>query len=230
MGRRSKRQPLPRPQHGASGRAQPAPTSERRTANWTLSSGRWRSSLTLLAITATVALGLVAVVHAVASGTEQGASAANTSASSSVSSGAVGSQAPAFTLTTLTGAPFTLASAHGHPVVLYFMATTCSSCVQGSAELAQAAQSAHVAGAQVVAIDVNAGDTRSELASFAQSTGVPASAPMIWGVDSNDSITRAYGVIALETTVVVNAQGRIAYESPGPVAPPQLVQLLQKAA
>ncbi|SRR5579875_765836 len=208
----------------------PAPTTRH-------SAGRWRSSFVSLVVAAIVALGLVTIVHAVASNSSGGGTPTAVSGFGGANSGAAGGStvasgklAPAFTLTTLSGASFSLASAHGHPVVLYFMATTCDTCVAGSQGLAQAVQSAHVAGAQAVAIDVNAGDSRSELAAFVQATGVPTNAPVVWGVDTNDRITQAYGVLTLETTVVINAQGYIAYENPGSVDPKQLAQIIQKAA
>lgn len=196
---------------------------------------RWRSSLVSLAVAAVAVLGLVIIVHAVITGGGAAAPAAaggsNTNAAGAPAAASVPSKmAPAFTLTSLAGTAFSLASAHGHPVVLYFMATTCGTCVQGSADLARSIQTADVAGAQAVAIDVNVSDTRSDLASFVQATGVSASAPIIWGVDAQDRIARAYGVQSLETTVVIDAQGHISYENPGPVAPAQLAQLVRQAA
>ena len=214
---------------------------------------RWQSVLVSLTVMAAVVLGLVALVHAVAgsgsatdttgttgAGSSLPTSDTTSSDATSASNGSNGSTgapggtagrqvAPAFTLTTLAGTPFSLASAHGHPVVLYFMATTCGTCVQGSQDLAQALKSAHVTGAQAVAIDINPNDSRADLASFVQATGVPASAPIVWGVDAQFRIARAYGVQTLETTVVIDAQGRLAYENPGPIGPQQLAQLVQKA-
>jgi cytochrome c biogenesis protein CcmG/thiol:disulfide interchange protein DsbE len=234
--RRPSQQSAPRGQaHQGSQPIAPRGSLRRRASIARRLAARWRSSLVSLAVVAVAILGLVTIVHAVTMGGGAAAPAAaggsSTSAAGAPAAASVPSKmAPAFTLTSLTGTPFSLASAHGHPVVLYFMATTCGTCVQGSADLARSIQSAHVAGAQAVAIDVNAGDTRSDLASFVQATGVPASAPVIWGVDAQDRIARAYGVQSLETTVVVDAQGHIAYENPGPVAPAQLAQLVRQAA
>jgi phosphoribosyl 1,2-cyclic phosphodiesterase len=71
-------------------------------------------------------------------------------------------------------------------VVLYFMSPTCATCAQGSRNLAQAALSVKTQGAEVLAIDVNPGDRPADLEAFVQSLGIPASAPVQWGVDPND--------------------------------------------
>lgn len=190
-----------------------------------------RSSLISLGVAFVVALGLIALVHALTTGSTQNATTASTTSRGEGGTGAAASSlAPAFTLNSLAGKPFTLASARGHPVVLYFMATTCSSCVHGSWSVAQAVETAHIAGARAVIIDVNASDTPADLEAFIQSTGVTADAPVVWGVDTNNRIAQAYDVLTLETTVVVDAQGRIAFESPGEVAWQQLYPIIQQAA
>jgi peroxiredoxin len=136
--------------------------------------------------------------------------------------------APDFTMATLSGTPFHLASQRGHGVVLYFMATTCGTCVQGSHDLVQALTASRAPGAQAVAIDLNAGDRAADLRGFVQATGIPANAPIVWGVDTNGTIARAYSVQVLKTTVVIDAQGHIAYTSAGPVPPAQLAQFVSR--
>jgi peroxiredoxin len=137
-----------------------------------------------------------------------------------------GSQAaPDFTLTTLSGTTFQLAAQQGHPVVLYFMATTCASCVQGSHNVAEALQSARATGAEVLAIDVNATDRPADLEAFIQSVGVPASAPIQWSIDTTGAIASAYQVQTLETTVVIDRHGQVAYRQDGSIPPPDLTHL-----
>ena len=138
--------------------------------------------------------------------------------------------APNFSVTTLAGTTFQLAAGLGHPVVLYFMATTCASCVQGSHNVAEALWSARATGAEVLAIDVNATDRPSDLQAFIQSVGVPASTPIQWGIDTTGAIASAYQVQTLETTVVIDRQGQIAYRSDGPVSPDQLAQIVRNLA
>ncbi len=140
------------------------------------------------------------------------------------------SSAPDFTLTTLGGGTFHLASQQGHVVVLYFMATGCADCEQGSHALAQTLLSAKVRGAQALAIDVNPGDRPADLQAFVQGVGIPASAPVRWGIDTTGAIARTYNVQTLETTVVIDPHGQIAYRSDGSVPPDQLAQIVRNLA
>src|SRR5258708_2277036 len=135
--------------------------------------------------------------------------------------------APDFTLPLLSGTSFHLAAKLGHPVVLYFMAPTCTSCAQGSRNLAQASLSLKTQGVEVLAIDVNPGDRPADLQAFVQGVGIPASAPMQWGVDPNDAIASAYNVQTLETMVVLDPHEQIAYRSDGSVSPEQLTQIVK---
>jgi peroxiredoxin len=155
-------------------------------------------------------------------------STAQTTGASNAASGQP-AQAPDFTLPLLRGGTFHLAGASGHPVVLYFMAPTCATCAQGSQQLAHVMQTAGVAGATALAIDVNAGDHPADLQAFVQSVGQPAATTLRWGIDSNDAIATAYGVQTLETMVVIDARGQIVARSDSPLPPDQLVQLLKQA-
>lgn len=161
---------------------------------------------------------------AVTSGTTNQATSAGNPSSTQAS------RAPDFTLTLLSGKTFQLTGERGHPVVLYFMATTCATCVQGSQQLAQGMQTANRAGATALAIDVNSGDRPTDLHAFVQSVGQPAASTLQWGIDGNDAIATTYGVQTLETMVVINAQGQIVARSASPIPPDQLAQLLKSAA
>jgi peroxiredoxin len=138
--------------------------------------------------------------------------------------------APDFTLSTLGGAPFHLASQRGHVVVLYFMSTTCATCVQGSYFVAVAMQEAQVPGARAIAIDMNPGDTAADVVAFEHTVGLPAKAPLLWAVDTQLTVSGSYGVLVLGTVYVVDGQGHIVYESDGSVALGPLVQVMQSHA
>ncbi len=140
------------------------------------------------------------------------------------------SSAPDFTLATLGGATFHLAGKLGHVVVLYFMATGCAGCEPGSHDLAQTLLSAKVRGAQALAIDLNTSDRPADLEAFVQSVGIPASAPVQWGIDTTGAIASAYSVQALETTIVIDPHGQVAYRSDGSVPPDQLAQIVRNVA
>ncbi len=76
-------------------------------------------------------------------------------------------------------------------------------------------------------IDLNDRDSAADLRAFAQDAGIPANVPVVWGMDSDGRIATGYSVQALETTVVIDAQGRLAYRSDGPVPTAQLAQTLK---
>jgi peroxiredoxin len=180
----------------------------------------------VLAMTLALLVGIIALVRAASLSTP---ASSNTATTTGASTGGT-SSAPDFTLPLLSGTTFHLAAKLGHPVVLYFMSPTCATCAQGSRNLAQASLSVKTQGAEVLAIDVNAGDHPADLEAFVQSDGIPASAPMQWGVDTNDAIASAYHVQALETTVVIDPHGQIAYRSDGSVPPEQLAQIVRNLA
>ncbi len=112
-------------------------------------------------------------------------------------------------------------------VVLYFMATGCAGCEPGSHDLAQTLLSAKVRGAEALAIDLNTGDRPADLQAFVQSVGIPASAPIQWGIDTTGAIASVYHVQTLETTVVIDPHGQIAYRSDSSLPPDQLAQIVR---
>src|SRR6266568_305159 len=186
----------------------------------------------VLAATLALLVGVFALVHA-----NNSTSAPARSVSSSTRTNTTGASttsrkpgAPDFTLTTLGGGAFHLASQQGHVVVLFFMSTGCAGCGSGSQDLAQALPPTKLGGAEVLAIDLNAGDRPADLEAFVQSIGIPASAPVQWGIDTTGAIASAYGVQALETTVVIDPHGQIAYRSDGSVPPEQLAQIVRNLA
>jgi peroxiredoxin len=178
-------------------------------------------------VTLAILVGLIAVVRAASESTPASSTTATTTAASTTSRAA---SAPDFTLATLAGTTFHLASQQGHVVVLYFMATGCADCEPGSHALAQTLLSAKVQGAEALAIDVNTSDRPADLEAFLQGIGIPTSAPVQWGIDTTGAIATAYHVQALETTVVIDPRGQIAYRSDGSVPPEQLAQIVRNLA
>ncbi len=214
----------PRATGGATS-AQPRKPSASRSAR-RFRRRRLFARIAVLAVTLALLVGIIAVVRVASLSTPSSSTTATTAGSSTGQS----QSAPDFTLPLLSGTTFHLASQQGHVVVLYFMAPTCATCAQGSRNLAQAAQSIKTEGAEALAIDVNPGDRPADLEAFIQSDGIPASAPMQWGIDRGDAIASAYNVQTLETTIVIDPHGRVAYRSDGAVPPDQLAQIVRKLA
>ena len=223
--------PAPDRPDGPAGDAQYTPQmAKRSTPRSPLRSALPR--IIVLAVTLALLVGVFALVHA-----NNSASAPVRSVSSSTGVQTTGasttsraSSAPDFTLAMLGGGAFHLASQQGHVVVLFFMATGCADCEPGSHDLAQALQSAKIRGAQALAIDVNSGDRPADLQAFVQGVGIKASAPIQWGIDTTGAIASAYNVQTLETTVVIDPHGQIAYRSDGAVPPEQLAQIVRNLA
>src|SRR5260370_20139279 len=124
----------------------------------------------MLTVTLALLVGVFALVHA-----NNSASAPVRSVSSSTGTHTTGastthasSLAPDFTLATLGGGAFHLASQQGHAVALYFMATGCVDCGPGSQDLAQTLLSAKVRGVEALAIDLNTGDRPADLQAIVQ--------------------------------------------------------------
>ncbi len=181
----------------------------------------------VLAVTLALLVGIIALVRAASLSAPVRSDVPTTTGASTTGRAPT---APDFTLPLLSGTTFHLAAKLGHPVVLYFMATTCESCVQGSRDLAQTFLSSKIQGAEALAIDLNSGDHPADLQAFVQGVGIPATAPIQWGIDTTGAIASAYGVQTLETTVVIDAHRQVAYRSNGSVPPEQLAQIVRNLA
>lgn len=113
-----------------------------------------------------------------------------------------GGRAPAFTLTATDGRKVSLAQLAGKPVVINFWATYCPPC---RAEMPLLERRAG-AGSGVQLVLVNEGDGREAARAFLTSIGVQQDALL----DSDLSVGREYGAVALPVTVFVRADGTIA--------------------
>ena len=113
-----------------------------------------------------------------------------------------GGKAPAFSLTSTDGSKVSLAGLTGRPLVINFWATYCPPC-RAEMPLLQK-RAGPQSGVQLVLIDE--GDSRQAARDFLDSLGIHQAALL----DSDLSVGRAYGAIALPTTVFVRADGTIA--------------------
>lgn len=122
-----------------------------------------------------------------------------------------GTAAPAFSLPRLGGgAPVTLASLRGSPVILNFFASWCPDC---RAELATIGDIAAQDSGRVVVIGVDSNDGKGAAAAKLLSAA-HASYPV--GVDTSADVAAKYLLTALPVTYFVNAQGRIVGSALGP--------------
>jgi cytochrome c biogenesis protein CcmG/thiol:disulfide interchange protein DsbE len=121
-----------------------------------------------------------------------------------------GTVAPAFSLPRLGGgAPVSLASYRGTPVVLNFFASWCSDC---RAELSAVATVARQSAGQVAVVGVDSNDTSTAAAQLLAQAG--ATYPV--AVDAQARVATAYLLSALPVTYFVDGQGRVVGATVGP--------------
>ncbi len=117
---------------------------------------RSRSRAAVLAVTAAALLATAACGNqATSSATPAGTAGSGSSAgSASAAPATVGAPSPAGTYTTLDGQTVDVASAHGTPTVLWFIAAGCSSCTASIPALADQLAALKADGVQVKVIDL----------------------------------------------------------------------------
>lgn len=121
-----------------------------------------------------------------------------------------GPVAPDVTATTLEGEQFSLAQQRGKPVLIFFMASWCTTCVPGAQDINQLTKTKDGQDLSLLVVDADAHDTPAALSAFRQQVGGPSK---YWAVDSKGQITQAFGVKALDTTILIDRQGHIAYRN-----------------
>jgi thiol-disulfide isomerase/thioredoxin len=182
-----------------------------------------------------IAAGGVAVL-AVA-GTVLGLHYANRPSNSAAASGsaavpAVGDPAPPGTFTTLAGQTVDVASLKGHPTLVWFVSTWCTSCQAGTQTMAAYLPKLAADGVKVDEVELYAdlGQSGPTLDSFSQQLAGPEATNPDWTFGtSSASLTRTYDPQSdLDIYYLLNAQGQVTYVngSPGSTMP----QLLAAAA
>jgi len=113
-----------------------------------------------------------------------------------------GDSAPPFTLRDMSGRAISLDSFRGRPVVLHFWATWCPHCVK---EMPLLEEMARAHGERSAILCVNLAEKKKKVAAYLQESHLTL--PVL--LDARGNVAQAYGVIALPTTIVVGADGRI---------------------
>lgn len=121
-----------------------------------------------------------------------------------------GPVAPDVTAQTLEGEQFSLQQQHGKPVLILFMASWCTTCVPGAKDINQLTKTKDGQDLSVLIVDADAHDTPAQLSAFRQQIGGPSK---YWAVDSKGQITQAFAVKTLDTTILIDRQGRVAYRN-----------------
>ncbi len=136
-----------------------------------------------------------------------------------------GAPAPDFRVTGLDGRTFQLSQARGKVVALYFAAAWCPTCVPEAQAWTQIYQQDHARGLEVVMLDVDTSEGAAQWADFRQRSG---NGHQLWALDKGLQIASAYGVTSLETSIIVDRQGRIAYRVGQTIPQDQLESAVEK--
>ena len=128
--------------------------------------------------------------------------------------------APQFSGTTLAGADVSLRQYAGRPVVINFFASWCAPC---KAEAPGLARLAHEFGPKVQMLGISIDDKPPGAKRFVSRYGW--SWPIVF--EPNDALAYRYGLIGKPTTIVVDQQGRIAWQHAGKIGSRPVADVLQ---
>jgi len=106
------------------------------------------------------------------------------------------------------GSVFDLAQERGNVVVLFFMAAWCTTCIPEARALNALYGEYGDRGLRIVAIDIDPRDTEKQLARFRRLAG---NSRHLWARDIEQNVIRTYGVRTLDTTIVIDRTGKVAY-------------------
>jgi len=127
--------------------------------------------------------------------------------------------APAFDRAALTGQPVDLRRFSGKPVVINFFASNCAPCRQEAAGLAKLGRDF---GSKVQMVGIAIDDKRPGAMRFV--SHYHWTWPIVF--DPDDDLAYKYGLYGKPTTVVVDQQGRIAWQHAGKIGTQPIAQVL----
>ncbi len=106
------------------------------------------------------------------------------------------------------GSVFNLTEEQGSVVVLFFMAAWCPTCVPESRALARLHEDYADRGVRIIVLDVDQRETEEHLRRFRARAG---NGRHLWAMDSGYQVAKPYRVRSLDTTVVIDQEGRVAF-------------------
>lgn len=118
-----------------------------------------------------------------------------------------------FTVTTLDGEEFELADRRGDVVALYFMAGWCATCIPEAQAWADLYPEYRGEGLDLLIVSSDPSDTPASIAGFQDRAGID---PLPWAIDKDGTVTRSLDVSALDSTVIIDRDGSVAFRDAAP--------------
>ena len=132
--------------------------------------------------------------------------------------------APDFTFTTVDNKTISLSSLRGSPVIMSFVLTV--GCVPCKAEALNIRAAQKEVNLKVIQIGISPYESEDDLRDFRKNFG---SSDWIIGLDKDQKITDLYKVRTVDTTILINAEGKIIYRDDGyPIETWTIIDLLGK--
>lgn len=149
----------------------------------------------------------------------------NSSATGGQSAIGVGTIAPDFSFETVEGQEVTLSSLRGQPVLFAFALTTgCAACIIEARNVRDAQTQIPF---KVIQLSISPYETPEDLLFFRKAYG---SSDWLIGFDNDERIAEQYQARVVDTTIVVDTEGKIIYRDDGvPVETETIVNVLKKS-
>lgn len=141
-------------------------------------------------------------------GTETTGTSAGRASAGSAGEGAAG---PA--LTTLDGEKFSLAEKRGEVVALFFMAGWCGTCIPEAQAWSELYPAYKDQGLEALMVSADPNDTPETIAAFRRAGDIRN---LPWAIDKTGEFTRSLDVRALDTTIIIDRKGKVAYRDAAP--------------
>lgn len=146
-------------------------------------------------------------------------------ATTAATEGTGGAVATAPSIETLDGERFDLSDKRGKVVALYFMAGWCGSCIPEARSWSELYPSYKDEGLEVLVVSADPNDSPQTIERFRRAGGI---GDLPWAIDRTGRFTRALGVRALDTTIILDRRGRVAYRDAVPTPEKKLREELEE--